>query len=189
MKVAIIASGPSLHADDIAIIRQDGCYTIAVNSSWQYARFCDAIFAGDASWWNSYGDLVDVPAERWCCVDSLRRHKTRVFKGMGSWNSGANAILLALNEKGAKHIVLTGFDCSLRNGVHAHPDHTKTPNPTAVIVKRWHDQFWQVANIAKTMGVPLFNASRYTEITSIQRLTLTEALNGGQSAGQRKRAV
>jgi len=174
--VAIIASGPSLHADDVALIQQSGIYTLAVNSAWKHARFCNGIFAGDGSWWEAYAKEIDIPAERWCCRDQGQLFGTSHYKGASGWNSGANAIRLVIEELGAKRIILTGFDCSLVNGVHVHGPHEKTRNPQADDVARWHDHFSKVAGIAKQKGVKVINASRYSEITVFPKVPMNRAL-------------
>ncbi len=179
--VAIIASGPSLHVDDIALIQESGIFTIAVNNAWKYARFCNVIFAGDGSWWESYAQDIDIHAEGWCCRDQGQLFGTQHFKGMSGWNSGANAIWFAIEQKKATRILLTGFDCSLVQGTHVHGDHAKTRNPKADDVARWHAQFQRVAGLAKKARVPLLNCSRYTEISTIPRMDLREALHGGRS--------
>ncbi len=184
MDIAIIASGPSLHSEDIDQIQQAGIYTIAVNSAWKLAPFCDAIFAGDASWWSAYHKEITIDAERWCCVDQGQMFGTMEFKGMSGWNSGANAIWFALEQKKATLIIMTGFDCSLLHGSHAHGDHRQTKNPDSNDVARWHPQFQRVAGMAKTAGVPLLNCSRYTAITTIQRASLAEVLNGCRAGVQ-----
>jgi hypothetical protein len=177
MQVAIIGAGPSLHADDVALIQRAGIFTIAVNTAWKHARFCDVIFAADAVWWQHYGKEVDIPAERWCCWQSSTSGAEFFEGGMSGWNSGANAILFAIQKKPST-ILMTGFDCSLRHGSHVHGDHPRTPNPDADAVRRWHTQFARVATIAKKAAVPLLNCSRYTELASIQRAQLHEVIHG-----------
>lgn len=186
MQVAVIASGPSLHADDVALIQRAGLYTVAVNTAWKHARFCDVIFAGDSVWWQKYGHEIDIQAERWCCWKSSL-FGTEYFQGMSGWNSGANAIWFAIEKLKPTSILITGFDCSLRHGSHVHGPHPDTPNPDAEAVRRWHTQFARVAAMAKKARVPLWNCSRYTEITSIHRAQLCEVLNGA-GGDQRRRS-
>lgn len=178
MRVAIIGSGPSLSTEDTEAIRQAGLFTIAVNSAWKYARFCNVLFAGDGSWWDKNVAEIDIPAERWSCRDQGQLFGTYYFRGMGSWNSGANAILLAVNRFKASSIILTGFDCSLVHGVHVHGPHLHNKNPKQADIVRWHSEFARAAAIAKTAGVPLVNCSRYTEINSIPRESLQRVLYG-----------
>jgi hypothetical protein len=186
MIAAIIASGPSLHFDDLAAIEDSGVFTIAVNSSWSMARFCHAIFAGDGSWWRDHADAIDIDAERWSCRNT-KDFGTRYFEGMSGWNSGANAIRFAAQEKKATQIILTGFDCSLKHGTHVHGNHVKGMNPTARDVIRWLGEFQQVAQWAKREGVTVLNCSRYTEITTIPRAVLAEVLPDGQHRVQASR--
>lgn len=176
--IAIIASGPSLHLDDVAEVQRAGLYTIAVNSSWRYAPFADVIFAGDCSWWDQNARDIDIKAERWACTDIAKVYGTHKFDGMGGWNSGANAILFAIREKKAASILLLGFDCCVANGTHIHGDHLNNKNPTAGDTLRWRKEFQQVAGIAKEAGVQVINCSRYTALESFPRLLLEQVLYG-----------
>ena len=65
MTVCCIASGPSLTSADCALIEQAALPTIAVNSSWQMARFADVVYAADPAWWDHNQHLIDIDAERW----------------------------------------------------------------------------------------------------------------------------
>lgn len=123
---AVIASGPSLAWDDYAdveLIKQSGIKTVAVNSSWQVARFCDVIYAGDTAWWRYNHKSVDIDAVRWSCSRPAKQmygcfYRERKIKP--GYNSGANAIELAANHYKADPIILVGFDCSTKHGVHHH---------------------------------------------------------------------
>jgi len=176
-KAVCIGSGPSLSEDDCQLVGRSGLYTVAVNSSWKLARFCDVIYAGDYCWWDKYRHEIDIPAERWTCLErpslefGLNRHGD--FRGVT--NSGARAIEF-LVEKGFKEIILLGFDCSINKGVHWHGPHDKTPNPTKVKCDRWAGQFAIIAGIAKRDGVDIVNCSRETVLTCFRRSSLLEAL-------------
>lgn len=177
---AVIASGPSLAWDnyaDVELIRQAGIKTIAVNNSWEVARFCDVIYAGDGVWWKHNHKDIDISAERWALSRSAVnlygcQYRGRVTKD--GYNSGANAIELAANVYKARPIILLGFDCSLRHGVHHHGKHAKTKNPHAERVSLWGGHF---AGVAKKIGkTPVFNCSRYTELDMFPRRDLREML-------------
>lgn len=163
--VVVIASGPSLTADDCALIEAAGIPTIAVNSSWKMARFAGAVYAGDACWWDAYGHEVDIPAEKWTCSrQAAAKHRINHHAAYGGYNSGMRAIQFAI-ERGASRIILIGFDCSLANGIHWHGPHELTKNPDAAKVRKWHGQFKTVATLAKTKKCEVINCSRYTELT------------------------
>lgn len=174
--VVCIASGPSLTSKDCAQVARAGLPTIAVNSSWKMARFCDVIYAGDSCWWDAYGAEIDIPAERWSCTrQAVQRFGVNHHVVYGEYNSGMRAIQFAIWQ-GAARVILLGYDCSLVNGSHWHGDHGKTKNPDPKKVSSWHRHFGQVAAEASTAGVDVVNCSRSTALTSFQRVSLEEAL-------------
>ncbi|MCY1368851.1 hypothetical protein D9M69_558550 [compost metagenome] len=171
--VACIASGPSLRAGDCRQIEGAGLPTIAVNSSWKLARFCDVIYAGDACWWAEYGAEIDIPAERWTHNQNAARALGINSSGSGTsvLNSGYRAIELAIGF-GAARAILLGFDCSVQAGTHWHGDHQKTKNPDAARCREWQSQFGRLAR----NGTEIINCSRETALTCFPRMTLEEAL-------------
>lgn len=161
----IVASGPSITAEDIETVRLSGLYTIAVNSSWKIAQFCSVLYAGDRKWWQAYGPEVKIKTKRVTHSKSaaqlykLKHHKC-THKG---WNSGALAIHYAADR--FDKIILLGYDCSVKNGIHFHGAHTKTPNPDATKCNNWHGQFRQ---LSKECKADIVNCSKYTEIVSFR---------------------
>jgi hypothetical protein len=172
----ILGSGPSLTDEDIATVERSGLYTIAVNSTWKSARFCNAIYAGDERWWRAYADEIDIDATR---VSLSRRaavnfgakhHRFKVEKG---YNSGMLAIDYALRG-GASLVILLGFDCSVRNGLHHFGGHTKTHNPTSKRCDVWQGQFKRLAK--RWPHADVVNCSRYTELRTYRRAPLESIL-------------
>lgn len=172
LTAACIASGPSLTADDCAQIEASRLPTIAVNSSWQLARFADVIYAGDPAWWQAYGDDIDIQAERWSCNDPhIERMQINLHRAHGGYNSGLRAIQLAM-ELGAARVLLLGYDCSVRQGTHWHGDHAKTKNPDEKRCLLWQRQFAQL----NTRGAEIINCSRETALTCFPRARLEDVL-------------
>jgi hypothetical protein len=172
-----IASGPSLTASDCELVKQSGIKTVAVNNSWQMATFCNYIYAGDSKWWAVNNDKINISAERWTCSDkAANTYKLHYHIAAGPYNSGMRAIQFGIS-KGFKSIALLGYDCSLKNGIHWHGSHTEEPlrNPDEAKVKKWHDQFKRVSDMAKKQGVSIINCSRYTELECFEKMTLEEA--------------
>lgn len=162
--IVVIASGPSLTPQDCDLIQKTGLTTIAVNSSWKIARFADVLYAGDTCWWDNYGKEVDIDAQRWTCMrQASDRYRINLHSASGPYNSGMRAIQFAL-QRGASKVILIGFDCSLKNGLHWHGPHDKTKNPDAPKVRRWHEQFKSIQLLADRMGYEVINCSRYTEL-------------------------
>lgn len=175
-----IASGPSLTVDDCAMVRRSGIKTVAVNNSWEMARFCDYLYAGDRKWWAAHHEKINIPAERWTCskkavqtVWGLNYHQAG-----GSFNSGMRAIQWGIDH-GFKSIALLGYDCSIKHGLHWHGPHTERllKNPTEERIHKWHDQFARVAKQAEKYGVEIFNCSRRTDLTSFPRMRLEDAVS------------
>jgi hypothetical protein len=176
--VVVLASGPSLTLEDIEIVRKSGLKTIAVNSTWEKVRFCDVIFAGDAPWWIEHGERIDIPAVRASMsYNAERGQKATRFPskvaGNGGYNSGCIAIEYAI-ANGSGPVLMIGFDCSLKNGVHHHGKHENLRNPTTSRCKVWLAQFHKLRKIYK--DATIINCSRYTELKEFPCMTLESAL-------------
>lgn len=173
LTVACIASGPSLTAADCALVEAAGLPAIAVNSSWQLARFADVIYASDAGWWDHNLHLIDAPAERWSSYQSadtkygINRHRVP----NQPHNSGMRAIQFAI-ERGASRVLLLGYDCSVKGGTHWHGDHKNTKNPDAKRCAMWLRQFAMIDR----KQTEIINCSRETALTCFPRMTLEQAL-------------
>lgn len=150
---------------------------IAINNSWQMLPTADVVFASDLSWWNEYGATVPAAAERWTtCPLAAQRHQLQQFKSRflaQSYNSGQLAIELAVS-RGARRVLLLGYDCSLRAGTHWHGNHENIRNPTADSVKRWHDEFARLQQWAA--GIEIINCSRETALKIFPRSTIEAEL-------------
>src|SRR5690606_11634692 len=147
-----------------ALLKKAGIPTIAVNHSWKMAPFCDVLYAGDACWWDAYASEIEVQAERWTCSrQAAHKHGCQHHTAVGSYCSGSRAIQFSI-EKGARRIILLGFDCSVDYGLHWHGPHQKTKNPDRMKVRRWHAYFQQVAAIAKIRRCTVVNCSRETAL-------------------------
>lgn len=167
--VFCIASGPSLTPADCDLVIATGLPVIAVNNTWQ--KFRDypglhALYAGDASWWIHHNDSIPrdqfqlCTASRWVAKElDIEFH--RYWKPELQCNSGAGAIMYAASQ-GAKHIILLGYDCSLKNGTHWHGSHGDLRNPTEASIEHWHNDFQFVRE--RLSGLDIINATRRTEI-------------------------
>lgn len=173
--VAVIASGPSLTSEDVEAVSH--LKTIAVNSSWKIAPFCDVLFAGDFVWWKNYGKEVNIAAKKVCMTARAKEIGAVHFKHKHSkgYNSGMCAIEYAV-RRGARKIIMIGFDCSIKNGIHHHGEHKKTPNPNETRCNRWKDQFRWLRK--EFPDADIVNCSRYTEIDCFPVLPLEEVLCG-----------
>lgn len=172
-----IASGPSLTRADCELVKAAGLPVIAVNNSWQLLPGAAVVFASDLSWWNEYGTTIPTAAERWTtCPLAAQRHQLQQFKSRfltQSYNSGQLAIELAVS-RGARRVLLLGYDCSLRAGTHWHGNHENIRNPTADSVKRWREEFARLQQWAA--GIEIINCSRETALKIFPRSTIEAEL-------------
>lgn len=143
MKTAIIlASGPSLTAEQIAAAKTSGHFTIVINSTYKSMLDANALYAGDFLFFKTH--IADIRArftgklwtqdnsahERWPVIQRVRgiNHDGLGMKMIhNNGNSGFQALNLAYLW-GFERIVLLGFDMKLgpAGEKHHHPDH---PHP------------------------------------------------------------
>jgi hypothetical protein len=175
--VICVASGPSLNKYDCSLVVRSGLPVIAVNNTWQMLPNVTVIFASDLSWWNEYGAAVPATAERWTtCPLAAQRYQLQQFKSRfltQSYNSGQLAIELAV-YRGARRVLLLGYDCSLRDGSHWHGNHENIRNPTTDSVKRWREEFARLHQWAA--GIEIINCSRETALKMFPRSTIEAEL-------------
>lgn len=176
-----IASGPSLVDEDCEKVRNfPDTKILVVNDSWRMAPFADYLYGGDMKWWRAYHAAVkNFLGEKWTCSHNARdAYHVNYHRAGGSYNSGMRAIQFGI-MKGFKNIILLGYDCSLKHGIHWHGPHTfknsKNPNPTKLI--RWRAQFEKAATQAANAGVKVINCSRHTELSCFVRMDLEDALD------------
>ncbi|WP_430673362.1 hypothetical protein [Klebsiella aerogenes] len=175
-RVICIASGPSLCLEDVQLARSTGWPLIAVNNSWEIIPECDVIYAGDWKWWERYHKSIYSPAQRWtCCREAATEFNLNYHPAAGPYNSGQRAIQFAIRQ-GARHILLLGYDCSLRQGIHWHGEFHMLRNPDELSIKRWKRHFEKLANEMTLTGVNIINCSRYTALNCFPQLNLAMAI-------------
>lgn len=167
-----IASGPSLTAADCAKVEASGLYTIAVNYSWRMARFADVIYAGDPSFWDHQSGIINIPADKWTCLEPVAtKHGINLHGNFSSvGNSGARAIQFAI-DSGFKRVILLGYDMSVKNGVHWYDDGSKAEDYKNRFPK-WQRQFSQI----NLKGAEVINCSAYTELEAFKTAKLSDVL-------------
>lgn len=176
----VIGSGPSLAWDnyaDVDLVKKSGIKTIAVNTTWEKVKFCDVIYAGDGAWWKYNQSSINIPAVRFTSFRAAERiygcHYTPTVTKKG-YNSGANALFVAAKILRANPVLLLGFDCSTRHGVHHHENHKNTSNPTRDRAERWKPQFKEA--VSRSKNTRFINCSRYSEIKFIKKADLQRTL-------------
>jgi len=133
------------------------------------------LFAIDKEWWEMYihniyitflGDkFIGNPVPNGMDLESVD-----FLNCFG--NSGIGSIALAIYG-GASKIILIGYDCQITNGkVHWHGNHPKGL-ANAIKINEWPKKF---SEFAKTVTVPIFNASRLTALDCFEKVQLEDVL-------------
>lgn len=193
--VAILASGPSLTAADVELVRawrdaQPGARrVIVVGTTFRLALWADVLYASDEGWWNVYGEeaLREFRGECWAGAPGWRAlvHYVEVVKepGLspdcarihGGGNSGYQAIGLAY-AWGAARMVLTGYDMQRTGGRSHHFGDHEGALPNLGPLKEWRLRMARMAVDLKAHGVQVLNATRETALTCFRCVPLEQAL-------------
>lgn len=121
-----------------------------------------------------YGERVQREFAGECVSASAMPGVTRM-RAPNFSNSGAAAISLAAS-RGARRIVMVGYDCQRTGGAtHHHGDHPR-PLSNAKSMPLWAGRFRDAARHLAQLRVEVINASRVTALTCFKRSTLEDAL-------------
>jgi hypothetical protein len=188
--VVCVGSGPSLTAEDLALVR-GRARVIAIKNVIDLAPWADVLYSCDADqnrWWSRNGDrlqdfaglrfTLDPAAAKWATV-----LKNTGFAGLeldpSGLRTGKNSGYQAINVAvllGAKRIVLLGYDMQpdatgRDHFFGAHP--LKNRPPFAAFLPLYPT----LVEPLKALGVQLVNASRVSALTCFPRVTLEQALS------------
>jgi hypothetical protein len=173
-----IASGPSLTPADCELVRQSGLPTVVVNTSFRLCPWASALYAHDVKWWMAYHEEVsrDFKGKRLGFGAIVTKFGAEAMHGkMATFgNSGADAISYAI-KRGAKEVVMLGFDCRITTKTHWHGDHPKGMS-NAKTIGMWPEKFKRLADFAKKQDVRVVNASRETGLRCFERVKLEDVL-------------
>ncbi len=190
-----IATGPSLTAEQVEVVRRAGARTIAVNDAYLLAPFADVAYFADVKWWNWHKDRAEWKsfAGEKCSIFVGGNQKTSTASeaavnllmnasAMGfssdpgsictGSNSGYQAINIAILA-GARRVVLIGYDCKATDRDHffgAHPDKSRPPFETI------RQRFRETIEPARKMGVEILNATPGSALDAYPRIGLAESL-------------
>lgn len=166
-----------MSGEDAEAATRSGAIVIAINSTAYLAPHADIFFAADQGWWQQHIHRLPSGPQRWTASSAAAQEfGLHLLTTTAAWcNSGGAAINLAV-EMAARRVILLGYDCSLRDGVHWHGLHATTENPDVQTVTRWHAQFEAVAEKAAAAGTQVYNASRYTELHCFPRVEFSDIL-------------
>jgi len=185
--VAVMASGPSLTADQAAAVKH--LPRIVTNATYRIAPDADVIYCSDSAFWlhPEYADVFDCPGLRVSCEQIRGVHPNvppgvLVLRHGGSHgfideptqirtgaNSGYAAIQIAALA-GAKRIVLLGLDMQGGHWHGAHPNGLN--NPRASSFKRWIRYFNGLAPHLTQRGIEVFNCSPASALTCFPKASL-----------------
>ncbi len=196
--VVIAASGPSQRLEDLEFAR-GRAKIVAINNTWQIARWADVLYFCDRSWWlceePGYGQhalreflglLVTANSQ---IPEAHHAPITKVNDALFTnpqFGGGGNSAFQAMNIAalwGASRILLTGVDC-MRPGEHHHGPHTMNnapgtkpiANAREKTVKTWLECFGEVAPMLAARGAEVINCSRVTALTAFPRARLEDVL-------------
>lgn len=178
--VGILASGPSLHDDDIALLRETNVRCIAINDT--YRRMPDAwgLFAADACWWQAHPEAEWFAGEKFVSEDQ-RIPFASFIKPRGPAYGGNSALRAAhmAQLQGAKTILLLGVDLNDDDlthwfGLHDSEDCPWLINPNVATFERARAA-WTA--YSRQVDCPqIINCTRRTSLECFSRMPLAEAL-------------
>lgn len=197
-RAVVVASGPSACAEDAALLARarglDDIRVIAVNrAGLDLCPWADALYACDHDFWNNYPAARDfaglkmtqsaVACEWWPDLRKVAVDTDAalpLFDLPGRIWSGGNGGSQALNlvaQWGSEDIALVGFDMTVENGRHFHPDHpTRSQQPGKADCERWREALGRAAPQLLAKGVRVTNCSRKTALTCFARMSIDEWL-------------
>lgn len=190
-----MATGPSLAAADVDLVRASGLPVIAINDNYRMAPWADVLYACDGSWWKIHYQAVrkqfrghavtqdeefrGYPGVVW--VQSIDGAGLAPDKLVTGENSGYQAVNLAY-LLGYDRVLLLGYDMQGR-GDHwfgEHPDGLqKTTN-----YERFLSNFERMT--PERFGVEVINCTRSTALRCFPTMQLEEALQKWGSNGSSK---
>lgn len=192
--MAIIASGPSVKASDVELLK-GRIPVLAIKKNVELAPWADVVYGCDLHWWRSVRGLPDFKGLKLCyaaqaCDEyGLRRvlipnhanSDALLFGEAGTVGGGGNSGFQALNlavQFGARRILLLGFDCQESNRAHWYGRNNwpSASNPHEAAFKRWRKAFGVAAQQLLERGVEVINASEYTGLACFRKAAVAEAL-------------
>lgn len=189
--VVCMATGPSLTAAQVEVVRSSRAPSIAVNDAYLLAPFADVLYFADVKWQKWHKDRAEFKAfaGQRCSIflgvdlklGGVHLLKQASHMGLSTdpgaictgSNSGYQAINIAVLA-GAKRIVLIGYDSQPTGGKQhffgEHPDRSHAPYD--VIRHRFAD----LVEPTKKLGVEILNATPGSSIACFPKVNLAESL-------------
>lgn len=189
--VAIVAGGPSVKKMDLSILR-DRIHVLAIKVAIDLCPWAEVCYGCDAAWWIDrqglpkyrgiklfHGNAAKYPNMHRVEIE-LQKDAMLVDEPLklgNGGNSGFQAINLAI-QFGATDIILIGFDCHERGGVHWYGRNKwlNANNPMGTNYNRWIKGFNAIEKELRQMGLTVINSSMESEIKTWPRKPLIEVM-------------
>lgn len=184
---AIVASGGSANAADVALLR--GRVRVAVvNRSWELAPWADLLYGADARFWHCYPAArefaglrvsadADVPKQWGVQTVTVRGEHAMLTETPGTIGHGGNSGFQAVNlvaQFGAPVLLLLGLDY---RGEHWHPAHpAPLRNPRPQSFDKWRARLDAQAARLRALGVMVINCSPTSALTAYEKMPVADAL-------------
>jgi len=186
-RMYIVGGGASLRGFDWS--RLQGRRVIAVNRAFEMLPGAEAVYFSDLRFWNWNKDaLLSHPGRKASCMRKLRHpeidsYETTGISGLeinpGKIRHGNSSGYAAINvavHRGAKEIVLLGFDMRFIDG-HCHWHDGYPVANVEKTFKKMIGYFDTLINPLKEVGVSVLNANPDSAINAFPKISLEEALS------------
>lgn len=197
--VVIVASGPSASDESLEPGKGKARF-LAVKDAWKLCPWADILYGCDHHWWEAHRGVPEFlglrlaydarTLEKWRGlaferIEILQSHQQFLFEKTGQvgWglNSGFHAINLAA-QFGSKHLILVGFDMSVKRGNHFFGSHPyMSGGPSAANVERWAHLIDKEAPRLTERGIRVVNCSAESAITAFPKMSFEEAIEEVQN--------
>lgn len=199
----ILAGGPSL-SPDIATKLGGKVHVITINDSWRLFPFADALYFGDAAWWQMQKDMNLRTVEGrfsfhdmiykgfWVTIADFAEHpQVRCLWSTGqegletnpvALRTGSNSGYAAINLAylyGAKRIILLGYDMKCQGEkTHWHNGPRERAGVFSVALNAFLYHFESLVEPLKQAGVEVINSTPDSALKCWPYVPLEEALEG-----------
>lgn len=184
MRVAVLASGPSLNKEDIELVRQArlsgklDCVIAVSDVGISMADWADALASHDTAWWVAHRFAPEFKGRKFSAsgCQGTEQFDVRKLGIPGGMNSGLFAMFIARNVFKAETIVLLGFDMHRRNGQHFFGDHTAIYNNRALKNSNEADFQRHLKQFEKFSGPKVYNCCMGSDLKLFPIEPLTDII-------------
>lgn len=167
----VIATGQSLTKEDVEHVRlaweRGACKVVVVSNAYQLAPWADILVSYDRKWWAYHKEAVNFAGEKICRFNYAGVHQWQPPEAPTGCNSGLMGMHVA-KDRGAKRIMLLGFDMHGTHYFGKHPEGLTNTPPT---------RFAQhLRQFARFNGPTVINCSPGSALTRYPMMTIKEAL-------------